>query len=130
MSLMLHVPSKPLRASVERQACAADSTMARLLIHAAVDAECATLPLLLSRLRRLRPRAMAAPRCQRPALSTLRIADLDGRSYFSADELPSEIELRLPAGTYHVSVSHGSQQRRYTVALGQGAAFDLHLRGD
>ncbi|MNV87505.1 hypothetical protein D3C71_1816290 [compost metagenome] len=73
---------------------------------------------------------MAAPRCPQPALSALRIADLDGRSYFSADELPPEIDLRLPAGTYHVSVSHGSQQRCYTLALGQGVAFDLHLRGD
>ena len=129
MSIMLHAPYKPLRARVERQAWPADSTMARLLVHAlqAADDECGTLALLM---RRLRPWARAAARCQQPALTGLRIADLDGRSYFNADELPPEIDLRLPAGTYHVSVSHGSQQRRYTVALGQGVAFHLHLRGD
>ena len=129
MSIMLHAPYKPLRASVERQAWPADSTMARLLVHAlqAADDECGTLALLM---RRLRPWARAAARCQQPALSGLRICDLDGRGYFSADDPPSVIDLPLPAGTYHVSVSHGSQRRRYTVALGRGVAFHLHLRGD
>lgn len=81
-------------------------------------------------LRRLRLWAMAAARRQRPALSGLRIADLEGRRYFSADELPSVIDLPLPAGVYDITVSLGSQQRRYTLALGQGVAFHLHLRGD
>lgn len=107
----------------------AEPAMARLLIHAtpAGTDDCARLSRVL---RRLRLWATAAARCPRPALSGLRIADRDGRRYFSADELPSVIDLPLPAGVYDISVRHGRQQRRYTLALGQGVAFHLHLRGD
>lgn len=59
----------------------------------------------------------------------LQIADMQGRPLFHADELPPLIEVPLPAGTYHVTVNLGEQQRRYTVALKQGTRFDLYLRG-
>lgn len=139
---VLHSTPKPLRAcagastqnsqeaalvTADTPACPADSTMARLLIHAtqAPDEGGGALALLL---RRLRPWATAATRCPLPA--DLRIVDLDGRAYFTADELPPVTDLPLPAGIYHVTVSHGSQQRGYTLALGQGVAFHLHLRAD
>ena len=133
---MLHAGPKPLRAcagayaqavvAADGQTCPADSAMARLHIDAtqATADERGTLSLVL---RRLNPWTLDATQ---PALSGLRINDLDGRSYFSADELPPVIDLQLPAGTYHVTVSHGTQQRRYTVALGQGVAVHLQLRGD
>lgn len=133
---MLTAAPQPLRAGAQQAAHAAvvaaaqnRAGMARLLIHAtpARGDECARLSRML---RRLRLWAMAAAHRQRPALSGLRIADLEGRRYFSADELPSVIDLPLPAGVYDITVSLGSQQRRYTLALGQGVAFHLHLRGD
>lgn len=134
---MFPAAPKPLRAGAQNAPHAAvvaapaqtRTGMARLLIHAtpAHGDECARLCLVL---RRLRLWAMAAARRQPPALSGLRIADLDGRRYFSADALPSLIDLPLPAGVYDITVSLGSQQRRYTLALGQGVAFHLHLRGD
>ena len=82
------------------------------------------LPGFLGRLR-----DWAGARGRSSATVGLRIADLQGRHYFSASVLPSVIDLPLPAGTYHVTVSQGGQHRRYTVALEQGITFDLHLDG-
>lgn len=114
--------------AVDTPACPAKLTLARLLVHATegVGDGRSALPLFLSRLRAW----ATAAKSGRPAAPVgLRIADLQGRQYFTANELPSVIDLPLPAGTYHVTVSHGGQHRRYTVALEQGITFDLHLRG-
>jgi hypothetical protein len=71
----------------------------------------------------------AAARSRSTPIVGLRVADLQGRQYFSARALLPVIDLPLPAGTYHVTVSQGDQHRRYTVALEQGITFDLQLRG-
>lgn len=58
----------------------------------------------------------------------LHIDDLQGHPVFRAEGSTSPIELALPPGTYHVTVHGvGSGQRRYTVTLEQGRAFELHL---
>jgi hypothetical protein len=109
------------------RACPAKRTLARLLIHATdgVAEGSGVLPGFMSRLRAWAT-AMAQP--GQPALVGLRVADLQGRQFFSADALTSVVDMPLPAGTYHVTVNLGRQERRYTVALEQGATFDLHLR--
>ena len=57
----------------------------------------------------------------------LAIDDLQGRRLYACDDLRSMIDVALPAGTYHVTVRHGGDRRRYTVALEQGATFNLQL---
>lgn len=103
-------------------------TLARLLIHAsdAVGEGGRVLPLFVARLRAW---VTPATRRRRPTLVGLRVADLQGRQFFFVEGLLPVIDVPLPAGTYHVTVSLGLQQRRYTVALEQGATVDLHLRG-
>jgi hypothetical protein len=101
---------------------------AQLLIHAASDPPVGdgVLERLLLVLRGL----LADGRLQRrPALATdLRIADLQGRPCFAADNALALITVYLPAGTYHVSARLGAVQRRYTLTLERGATVDLHLR--
>jgi hypothetical protein len=58
----------------------------------------------------------------------LRVDDLQGRQVFAAAGARVLVDVPLPAGTYHISVHLGEQRRRYTVALEQGATFDLCLR--
>jgi hypothetical protein len=58
----------------------------------------------------------------------VRIDDLQGRQFYACDDVRSPIDLPLPAGTYHITVGLGQPQRRYTVTLEHGAAFDLYLR--
>ncbi len=95
-------------------------------------------------------------RGQPEAPTGVRVEDLLGREYFAAadarridsrsadgyiDRSPEWvraglgaarlsarwIDLPLPAGTYHVTLSQQGLRRRYTVALEHGASFDLHL---
>ncbi len=58
----------------------------------------------------------------------VRIDDLQGREFFAMDEIWPRIDVALPAGTYHVRMLHGEQQRLYTVTLEQGATFNLRPR--
>lgn len=103
--------------------------MARLLIHAAQDTgkHCGRVGAFL---RRWRAWALQVTRGDPPAQQVvLQIADLRGRPFFSANEMQPLMEVLLPAGTYHVTVKRGTQQRRYTVALETGVTFNLQLLG-
>lgn len=71
------------------------------------------------------PGAAALP--QRSTATALQIDDLHGQRFFATDNACALITLPLPAGTYHVTVRAGGLQRRYTVALQDGATVDLHL---
>lgn len=57
----------------------------------------------------------------------MHLDDLEGRPLFASDDVHAPIDIRLPAGTYHVIVRLGKLLRRYTVTLQHGATFDLHL---
>lgn len=109
----------PVRASVHGPA--------RLQIHATDASEGGGALFLL--LHRLRASAMAAMRRRPLACLGVRIDDLQGRRFFTSDEVRESIDLALPAGTYHVNVRHGHQQRRYTVTLEHGSTVDLHVGG-
>lgn len=114
-------PCEPLHASAQTQT----QTQARIVIHAARRRGNGGSPLLALR-QRIRDWAAACRGAATPV--NVRIADLHGHQLFSADAKQPLLDVPLPAGTYDVTVSRGAEQRRYTVALAQGATFDLHLR--
>ncbi|MEO8278268.1 MAG: hypothetical protein ABI564_01180 [Ideonella sp.] len=119
------VPALP----VDRAPCTATLAVARLLIHASQDTGKQS-GRVGAFLRRWRAWARQVTRSGPPAQQVvLQIADLWGRPFFSANELQPLIEVLLPAGTYHVTVKRGTQQRRYTVALENGVTFNLQLLG-
>lgn len=99
---------------------------ARLVIHAeeAPAERAGPWPLLRTRALAWVGRAQAHWTSQP---SSLRVTDLQGRPLYSANALKEVVSLRLPAGTYHVTIIQGGLQRQYTVALGPDASFDLHL---
>jgi hypothetical protein len=109
----------PISASVPR--------LARLQIHATDASEGGGVLSLL--LHRLHASAVAAMRRRPPERLCVRIDDLQGRRFFTSDEVRELIDLALPAGTYHVNVRNGHQQRRYTVTLENGSTVDLHVGG-
>jgi hypothetical protein len=87
-------------------------TTARLLIH---------LPPVRTPWNRLLGRATQQTR--------LEIHDLDGRALLTLADAGPLVDAALPAGTYHVSLHAGVRQRRYTVTLEAGAAFELRVNG-
>jgi hypothetical protein len=58
----------------------------------------------------------------------LQIDDLEGHGVHTDDDAGPLVDVRLPAGTYRVSVHLGALRRSYTMTLLPGASFDLHLR--
>lgn len=100
---------------------------AQLLIHAAGDtpARDGVLERLLMLLRGLMSDGRQR---QAPPGTSLRIADLQGRPCFAADNTLTLVAVHLPAGTYHVSARLGAVERRYTLTLERGATVDLYLR--
>lgn len=120
-------PASAEAAPCERPPCTATLAMARLLIHA-TEGVGTPEGSISAVLRRWRTWAVSVTRADPPGQVRLQIADLQGRAIFSANELQPLIEVPLTAGIYHITVSDGRRQRRYTVALEQGATFNLHLR--
>ena len=99
-------------------------TLARQLILA--DRASPTGQFRFASARRLFAWALSTTQRQRARPTGLRIDDLQGRQFFTLDQLRAVTDVPLPAGTYHVSVHHGEQQRLYTVTLVPGARG--HLR--
>lgn len=100
---------------------------ARLLIHARDDhppGRHADSP--LQRLRALYPHGGTRQGRHEPL--RLLIDTLDGDTVLAIDDAGPLVDVALPAGTYHVTAHLGETQRGYTMTLGQGMAFDLHLR--
>jgi hypothetical protein len=100
----------------------------RLLIHIASDCSSAAGS-AVTFIRRLLAQRLQGPLRARVPLK-LAIHDLQGRCTLALDDAGPLVDVTLPPGTYHVSTDHGGARRRYTVALEQGASFDLYLRGD
>jgi hypothetical protein len=114
------------RATAAPQTDATTLASARLLIRAGEDdsAGRGVLARVRAWLRSLLSRGLR-PNHREP--TCVRIDDLEGRPLFASDDVRAPIDIRLPAGTYHVSVRLGPLQRRYTVTLQHGATVDLHL---
>jgi len=53
--------------------------------------------------------------------------DLQGHRISTWEPAGPLTRLRLPAGTYVVTASHGIEERSYTLALRAGASFELHV---
>ena len=113
-------------ATVALQTDATTHASARLLICAGEDdsAGRGILAGVRSWLRSLLSRGL---RPNRREPTCLHVDDLEDRPLFASDDVRAPIDIRLPAGTYHVTVRLGQLHRRYTVTLQHGATFDLHL---
>jgi hypothetical protein len=69
--------------------------------------------------------ALPERRRRSPEVTGVQIHDLLGRLYFASAMTRPLIDVRLPAGTYHVTVERGSLRRRYTLTLAHGATVHL-----
>jgi hypothetical protein len=121
--------SEPSRAFAAGPLAPSTPKLSRLLIHATEGAGEDSGGMLSVLLHRLRTCAAAATRRRPPAPMGVCVEDLQGRRFFTSAEAGAVIDVPLPAGTYHVDVRHGSQQRRYTVTLAHEATVNLHLCG-
>jgi hypothetical protein len=99
---------------------------ARLLIHAAAEDGKAGWS-VDSLIQRMRARLRDSLRGKRVLLA-LEIQDFQGRRVLALADACTSVEVALAPGTYHVTTDLAGTRRRYTVALGQGASVDLHLR--
>ena len=113
----------------EPHVAAGEPSPARLLIHRTELASTGTGLLADIRLQ-LRHVLTSFRLCRTPTPTRVRIDDLQGRQFYASDDDTSLIDVDLPAGTYHVTVHVGALQRRYTVALDQGATFNMQLPRD
>jgi hypothetical protein len=111
-------------------------TTARLLIHDGGMPGKPSLPgheTLMRHLRRLgtlylaRRRPGDADGTKGKIPLSLQINNLQGCPVFTNANAGALTSLPLPAGTYHVMASWGCINRCYTLALAQGASFDLYL---
>jgi hypothetical protein len=107
-------------------ACTDAPSVARLLIHAG-EAAGGTGWSVESLIRRVRARCLDETRNEQAPLG-LEIHDLQGNRVLTLDTAGPLVDVALPPGTYHVTTQLGDVRRKYTVALEQGASFDLHLR--
>jgi hypothetical protein len=98
----------------------------RLLIHAAGDDDRDGWS-IESIIQRMRSHVLDGRRNVRPQLA-LEIRDLLGHRVLALDDARPLIDITLPPGTYHVTAALGGSRRGYTIALEQGASFDLYLR--
>lgn len=101
-------------------------SVARLLIHTR-DAPISRNRRVMSALHYLRALYTHATKWQAHGSVNLKIVDLQGCPVYVATVAGSLIEVVLPAGTYHVTADLDTQRRSYTMALAQGAVFDLYL---
>jgi hypothetical protein len=81
-----------------------------------------------TRLQRLRAIHARGPRKGTQAPLSLQIDDLQGHRLHSLDDAGPVVEVRLPAGTYQVTVSLGKMRLKYTLTLLPGMSFDLYPR--
>lgn len=108
---------------------AADSTAAwaTLRVHAEAAAQPAGAPLAAA-VRRL----WARVRGEQPAPARVRVTSVQGAvpgaPCFEQRGQRGLMDLSLPAGTYHVTVHLGTQQRGYTLTLAPGASVELFPR--
>lgn len=100
---------------------------ARLLIHADAG-DVSPRWSVEALIQRLRARKSADCRHAGHAPIGLEVQDLEGHRLLSLDVAGPLVEVALSPGTYHVCTGLGGARRSYTVALGPGATFDLHLR--
>lgn len=98
----------------------------RLLIHAAGDNGGDGWS-VESWLHRVRAHVLDRPRSERAPLA-LEIHDLQGHRVLALDDARPLVDVALPPGTYHVSTNLAGTRRRYTIALEQGASFNLYLQ--
>lgn len=105
---------------------AADPTAAwaTLRVHAEDSAQPAGAPLAWA-VRRF----WARVRGEQPAPARVRVTSMQGArpgaSCFEQRGQRGLVDLSLPAGTYHVTVHLGTQQRGYTLTLAPGASVEL-----
>jgi hypothetical protein len=100
---------------------------AHLLIHAGLDAGAGDRrhESVLQRLRAIQAHALWHNKL---TPISLHIDDMHGRRVHSIEDAGTLVDVRLPAGTYHVTVHVGNVRRRYTLTLESGSSVDLYPR--